>query len=226
MQISPNTNPPSTAIVRELDAKEREDFARLETMVDRGLTGFVEVGNALCEISDRRLYRETHSTFQEYVLAKWKMTARRAYQLCEAAEVVKALPGTVNNCSQSLITNEGQARELAKVEPGKRAGVLEAAASEGQLTARKIRLAANPEPTKPNAFLQNLRVALTALELARNVKRIELTSEELGLVRPLIEQLKDAFLGIGRRLQNLNPPRLKSDRKPANQDLPGSIARR
>jgi hypothetical protein len=134
--------PPSTAIARELDATEQADLARLETIVDRGLTGFVEVGNALLEISDRRLYRATHSTFQEYVQEKWNMTARRAYQLCEAAEVVKALPENVNNCSHSRITNEGQARELAKVKPEKRAKVLETAATKGKVTAKSIQEAA------------------------------------------------------------------------------------
>jgi hypothetical protein len=136
-------NPPSTSIARELDEIERADLTRLEIIVDRGLTGFVEVGNALLEISDRLLYRETHSTFEEYCREKWKMTARRAYQLCEAAEVVTSLPENVNNCSHSLITNEGQARELAKIAPMKRARVLKTAATKGRVTAKSIKEAAD-----------------------------------------------------------------------------------
>ena len=101
----------------------------------------MEVGTALLEISDRRLYRETHSTFEEYCRDKWKVTARRAYQLCEAAEVVKALPENVNNCSHSLIQNEGQARELARVPVENRVAVLEAAGDNGKVTAATIRQA-------------------------------------------------------------------------------------
>ena len=141
--ISPKTGEHGPAIA--LGTSEREDLARLETIVDHGLTGFVQVGNALIEISNRRLYRETHATFAEYCATRWQMSARRAYQLCEAAEVVNALPENVNNCSQSQITNEGQARELAKVEPARRVQVLEAAAGQGTVTASTIRAAAEAE---------------------------------------------------------------------------------
>ncbi len=128
--------PPSTAIRHQLDAAERDRLAELEPVIEKGLAGFVEVGTALLEINDRRLYRETHSTFQDYVSEKWQMTARRAYQLCAAAEVVKALPENVNHGSQ---INERQARELAKVEPERRVQVLEVAASKGPVTARAIK---------------------------------------------------------------------------------------
>jgi DNA-directed RNA polymerase subunit RPC12/RpoP len=109
------------------------------------LTGFVEVGTALLEISDRRLYRATHSTFQDYVSDKWKMTARRAYQLCEAAEVVKALPENVNHGTH---LNERQARELAKVKPEKRTKVLETVARKGKVTAKTIKEAAGQSVTR------------------------------------------------------------------------------
>ena len=97
---------------------------------------FVEVGNALLEISDKRLYRATHSTFREYVEDKWKMSARRAYQLCEAAEVVKSLTENVNHGSQ---INERQARELAKVPADERVDVMQEAKKRGKVTAESIR---------------------------------------------------------------------------------------
>ena len=136
MKTSTLSSATSSPVARALDATERERLAQLEPIIERGMASFVEVGTALLEISDHRLYRETHSTFQEYVADRWQMTARRAYQLCTAAEVVKSLP--VNNCSHSLITNEAQARELAKVEPEKRAKVLEVTAGKGEVTARSI----------------------------------------------------------------------------------------
>ena len=117
---------------------ESARLAELEPIIERGMASFVEVGNALLEISGRRLYRETASTFEQYCRDKWHMTARRAYQLCEAAEVVKALPENVNHGSQ---INERQARELAKIEPEKRTKALEVASSKGKLTAKSIRIA-------------------------------------------------------------------------------------
>jgi hypothetical protein len=123
-------------------------MAELEPIIEKGLSGFVEVGNALLEISDRRLYRATHSTFQDYVSAKWKMTARRAYQLCEAAEIVRALPENVNHGSH---LNERQVRELAKVAPANRAEVLaraqdQADAEQRPLTTKDVERAAQSEP--------------------------------------------------------------------------------
>lgn len=36
-----------------------------EAIIERGLATFVEVGTALAEIRDNRLYRESHGTFEE-----------------------------------------------------------------------------------------------------------------------------------------------------------------
>ena len=140
---------------RQLDATERDRLSELEPLIERGMTSFVEVGNALLEISDRRLYRETHSTFAEYCETKWRMSARRAYQLCEAAEVVNALPENVKHVSH---LNPRQACELAKVEPARRTEVLQAAASQGALTAATIRAAAESEPAETdNEARRNIR---------------------------------------------------------------------
>ncbi|HEX6762895.1 MAG TPA: hypothetical protein VF094_08855 [Gaiellaceae bacterium] len=49
-----------------LDSRESARLAELEHVVEQGLQTFVEVGLALAEIRDGRLYRATHSTFAEY----------------------------------------------------------------------------------------------------------------------------------------------------------------
>ena len=73
MRTSLEKTIPSSDPSRQLAATERDRLSELEPLIERGMTSFVEVGNALLEISDRRLYRETHSTFAEYCGAKWKM---------------------------------------------------------------------------------------------------------------------------------------------------------
>jgi hypothetical protein len=98
------------------------------------------------DINERRLYRATHSTFQEYCADKWNMTAARAYQLCDAAEVMKSLPpGT-----STIVDNEAKARELAKIPSEKRVEVLnrvetKAKATRKKATAKDIREAAGTE---------------------------------------------------------------------------------
>lgn len=125
-------------LTKKLSDQERTRLAELEPMIDQGLKTFVDVGAALLEISEKRLYRETHPTFAEYVEARWKMTAARAYQLAEAAEVVKALPPKMS----TMVDNERSARELARVPEEKRAQVVETAAANGPVTAKAIKEAA------------------------------------------------------------------------------------
>lgn len=45
-----------------LSATEGGRLADLEVTIERGLTTFVEVGAALSEIRESRLYRQTHGT--------------------------------------------------------------------------------------------------------------------------------------------------------------------
>ena len=133
-----------------LTTKQSERLSQLEATIERGQQTFAEVGNALLDIRAEGLYAP-HRNFHDYVSARWGWTRARAYQLMEAATVATALPENVNNCLQ----NEGQARELAKVEPEKRAAVVEAAvataSAEGRkLTAKDIQEAA-AAPTRPEA---------------------------------------------------------------------------
>ena len=50
-----------------LGPSERQQFDQLDETVRRGLATFIEVGQALTEIRDRRLYREDYSTFEDYL---------------------------------------------------------------------------------------------------------------------------------------------------------------
>ena len=63
----------------------------LEQVIERGLTTFVEVGNALLEIRDSRLYKDSFSTFEDYCRERWGMSRPRAYPLIEAAEIMSNL---------------------------------------------------------------------------------------------------------------------------------------
>ncbi|WP_229485591.1 hypothetical protein [Nostoc favosum] len=49
--------------VPELTEEEQRDRLHLERRVERA---FFEAGKALTELRDRRLYRSTHKTFEEY----------------------------------------------------------------------------------------------------------------------------------------------------------------
>ena len=70
------------------------DGARLdecEATIERGLKTFTEVGQALMEIRDARLYRGKYGTFEAYCEVRWAISRPRAYQLIEAAGAVSTM---------------------------------------------------------------------------------------------------------------------------------------
>lgn len=124
---------------QEVDTLPR--LSECETIIERGLSTFVEVGNALLEIRDSRLYRESHATFEDYCKERWGMDRRRANKFIQAADVVIGLMQAGPHVAQ-LPSNERQAVELAAIEPPLRASVWERAletAPEGKVTAAHVR---------------------------------------------------------------------------------------
>jgi hypothetical protein len=80
--------------VTEASPVEASRLQELEQVIQQGLVTFVEVGTALAEIRDSRLYRWTHDTFAEYCDQRWGMTTRRARQVMDAAVLSVSLMGT------------------------------------------------------------------------------------------------------------------------------------
>lgn len=70
---------------------EHEELQACERVIERGMQTFLEVAVALQTIRDKRLYRVSFDTWDAYCLDRWKFTARRAQQLCRAAETVRSL---------------------------------------------------------------------------------------------------------------------------------------
>ncbi len=97
----------------QLNTEERVRLQELESVVEQGLQTFYEVGKALDEISDQKLYRETHKTFEAYCRQKWGISKRRAYQFIDAAEIVENLCTIVHNSS----VRENQLRPLKGLSP-------------------------------------------------------------------------------------------------------------
>lgn len=110
----------TTAVGNALTAEERQDLAGLELVIDRGRKAFVEVGAALGEIRDARLYRETHATFEDYLAERWQMSRPRGYEMIQAAEVARSLSAMADT---PAVENERQARALATAPEAERAEV-------------------------------------------------------------------------------------------------------
>jgi hypothetical protein len=107
--------------VQALTAVEATDLHEMEVVIEKGLATFVEVGRALQRIRDGRLYRETHSTFEEYIRDKWGLSRSHAYRQIEAAVVATTLSPIGDIPAPAT---ESVARELAplKDEPEQLSG--------------------------------------------------------------------------------------------------------
>ena len=77
--------------------------------------GAIHVGNALLEIRDTRLYRQTHATFEDYCGEKWQFTHGRARQLIAAAETIAILQS--DTIVSLLPSTESQTRPLVSLPP-------------------------------------------------------------------------------------------------------------
>ena len=139
--------------VKPMSKTEVKRRTELEGLIHKNFKVFYDVGCALREIQQRRLYRNTHRTFSAYCKELWDMTSRSAYRYIEGANIVD----NVRNCAQSEITgqnvtnwsqnssepqNESQARALAKFDPDRQRIIwLEAVktAPKGKISAAHIK---------------------------------------------------------------------------------------
>jgi hypothetical protein len=128
--ISQQVDPSSATItvsaveVTELTQEEQSDRLHLERRVERA---FFEAGKALAQLRDRRLYRSTHKTFEDYCRDRFGHSRQKSNYLIAAADVYENLTticcqnlppeDLTTNGSQILPTSEGQVRPITKLEP-------------------------------------------------------------------------------------------------------------
>ena len=128
--------------------RDDQRLAELEKTIARGKKTFVEVGLALAEIRDVRLYRRDYGSFSEYCREKWGWSKSYAYDIIQSAEVVKTLPEKVS----AIADTENKVRELRKAPAEQRAAILEAVAAEGKpVTAAAIKRHLPPVPVCPSS---------------------------------------------------------------------------
>jgi len=110
--------------IEELSKQEESDRNLLEKKVERA---FFEAGKALMQLRDRRLYRSTHKTFEDYCRDRFGHSRQKSNYLIAAADVYENLTticcqnfgidDLTTNSSQILPTSEGQVRPMTKLEP-------------------------------------------------------------------------------------------------------------
>ena len=93
---------------------KQDRLTHLENIIARNQCQFHEIGKALKEIRDSRLYKLIlFETFEAYTKARWDMGRSQAYRFINAYQVVKNL----SPIGDKLPVNESQVRPLAKLTP-------------------------------------------------------------------------------------------------------------
>ena len=92
-----------------IDQEQR--LLQLETIVENGFTTLWEMGKAMLEIRNTKLYVKRYTTFAEYCEQRWAKHRSRCYQLMDAAEVQQNLSTWVDIAELT----EKHCRELVKL---------------------------------------------------------------------------------------------------------------
>lgn len=96
----------TTLIIEPLAPAQIAELDRLEAVISAGLQTFMAVGNALAEISQKRLYLRDFTSFEEYCRERWNISDKRAYQFIRGA--------AVQGSTDVDLPTEAVARELDK----------------------------------------------------------------------------------------------------------------
>jgi hypothetical protein len=100
-------------IMEILNIDESHELERCEVVIKQGLQTFIEVGQALRTIREKRLYRISFKTFEDYCVGRWAFKKSQAYQLIDASVVISNLSAI----AEILPKTESQTRPLTRLEP-------------------------------------------------------------------------------------------------------------
>jgi len=130
---------------------ERSRLYQLEETIRQGLNTFVDVGNALLEIRDKRLYRQDYSTFEEYCNKQWSFSRDYAKKLMRSADVIANLEN--DTIVSFLPKTESQTRPLTSLEPAEQVEAWRLAvetAPETGITAKHVQAVVDEIQNKPH----------------------------------------------------------------------------
>src|SRR6056297_3185822 len=117
---------PRALLQVDFSSTESQRLEVLEAVINTGLQAFVEVGKALKEVRDSRLYRRTHSNFEDYCKERWGFGRDYGDRKIRASELVIELSHEIADNCQQFPSTESQARALLQVPNPQRADVWKA----------------------------------------------------------------------------------------------------
>lgn len=144
--------------VKELTASERSRLSEAEAVIQSHFESFSKAGDALVDIRDNRLYRETHGTFEDYCRERWEMSKTQANRLIAAASVIHNIAKVKESKDIAEHLSESAVRPLTGLTPKQQQKVIRKVvekapppiAGRGVVTARLVQTIARQ--VVPSAF--------------------------------------------------------------------------
>lgn len=121
--------------VRVLTKSEQQLLHTAEATIKKGAEAFIEVGEALMTIRDKRLYRAEFSTFEEYCRRRWGFSKSSANRYIAANTVV----GNLQDIDPKVLpAAESQIRPLTLLKPAEQKKVWKRVIEEVKQTHRPL----------------------------------------------------------------------------------------
>jgi len=178
---------------------DKDRYQTLKKILLGNWDATLKAADAARQIKESKLYLQEFETWEQFCDQTLGFTPQHVNRLISAYETAESIPNTlqINKKSEpigSLLTNEAQARALAKVPEQDRPKVLRIAERSGDVTAQAISVAAEAvaakKPVRPDIRLDTLgriipeevvpdwdRAAAVATRLRSNASEIKLTVE-------------------------------------------------
>lgn len=157
---------------------QQDRLTHLENIIAGNQRRFYEIGKALKEIRDSRLYKLTfYTTFEAYIRARWDIGRSQAYRLINAYSVV----GNLSPIGDILPGNETQTRPLMQLDPTEQRKIWKEFLNTGKsINARNIKQFIDERKEKKksksvdrsdqisNEYMNAVQEMLTQIRLAQN----------------------------------------------------------
>lgn len=174
-------------VTKVLTDPQRMRLKACESIIRKGLGTFLEVGQALAEIHDNRLYKETHKDFRLYCRDVWDLGKSRAHQQIEGYRVVQLLEEKMSTIG-GRFTNERQLRPLTRLKEDadrlKVAGIV------------KETLDQNPKAKLTGAMVNKAAKEVKGETAKRKVKETKKQVESTQLVSKLFKNQYQVMVDI------------------------------
>lgn len=87
----------------KMDIVEKNRLEQLERIIQNGIDTFIEVGEALAQIKEEKLWEGEYESFDHYCKQRWDFGAANARLLMQSSEVAKSLPEPPTKSSHARI---------------------------------------------------------------------------------------------------------------------------